>query len=62
MMDNRWSKDQVTGKLVVYFDQMDRFSNDGRYEILRELAGDLITEYAPIYPIIGEYRERLNIM
>lgn len=59
MTTRLWREDQVRGKLDIYLEQMGRPSNNGRYETLRELAGDLITQYAPIYQSIGEYRERL---
>jgi hypothetical protein len=58
-MNRNWSEVQVSGKLNIYFDQMAR-SAGTRHETLRELAGDLIDKYAPIYPGIAEYRERLR--
>ena len=59
-MNKNWSEETVRGKLDIYFAQIGRPSASGRYETLRELAGDLITQYAHVYPSIGKYREGLR--
>ncbi len=40
---------------------MGRPSVNGRHDTLRELAGNLITEYVSVYPGIARYRERLKM-
>ena len=60
MVNVRWSENQVRGKLDIYVDQIGRSSPGARQETLIGLAGDLITQYAPTYPSIHQYRNGLR--
>ena len=59
-MNARWNEQQVRGKLDIYYAQIRRSSPGSRQETLQGLAGDLITQYAPMYPSIVQYRNGLR--